>query len=93
MRKIPLKQKAFLALSAVAVTLAGCNLYATLDKPSGDLQILSRARACFDKADFACAREYYAKLSSSYDDVRASEEAFMILAENGADMGLSLIHI
>ncbi len=89
MRNFSLKQKALLTFGIAALStalLAGCNVFSIVDKPSGDEQILSKARACFDQADYDCAREYYAQLSSSYADVRASEEAFMILAENGATM-------
>jgi len=89
MRKILSKHKAFFAFGIPALSaalLAGCNLYSFIDKPKGDEQILSAARACFDRADYACAREYYAQLSASYADIKASEEAFMILAENGAGM-------
>jgi hypothetical protein len=67
-------------------SLSGCNVFSLVDKPSGDEQILSAARACFDSGDFDCARSYYAELSASYSDIRASEEAFLILAENGATM-------
>jgi hypothetical protein len=89
MRNFSLKQKALFAFGIAGLSasiLTGCNVYSLIDKPSGDEQILSKARACFDQADYSCAREYYAQLSPSYADVRASEEAFMILAENGATM-------
>ncbi len=92
MRKISLTSRARLlfVLSVLALgmtpALSGCNVFSFIDKPSGDEQILSAARACFDQADYACAREYYAQLSGSYADIRASEEAFLILAENGATM-------
>jgi hypothetical protein len=89
MRNFSSTKKAVVAFGIAgfaAAAFAGCNLYSAFDKPSGDEQILSKARACFDQNDFDCARSYYAQLSTSYADVRASEEAFMILAENGATM-------
>jgi hypothetical protein len=89
MRNFSWKKKALVAFGIAGLSsaiLTGCNLYSAFDKPSGDEQILSRARACFDQNDFDCARSYYSQLSSTYADVRASEEAFMILAENGATM-------
>tara|TARA_Y100000590_G_scaffold263124_1_gene295239 strand:- start:769 stop:1527 length:759 start_codon:yes stop_codon:yes gene_type:complete len=59
-----------------------------MDSPSGNEQILSKAKACFDEGDFDCAREYYAKLSSEYSDIKESESAFLILDEQGIDMGV-----
>ena len=53
MRKILSKHKAFFAFGIPALSaalLAGCNLYSFIDKPKGDEQILSAARACFDGA-------------------------------------------
>jgi hypothetical protein len=77
-----------ISLLLLATTLlSGCNVFSVVDKPSGDEQALSAARACLDDGDFECARKYYAELSNEYADIRESEEAFMILAENGATMG------
>lgn len=64
----------------------GCNVFDPLDSPGGDAQLLSAARACFDRGDMTCARENYAKLSSSQADVQASELAFVMLEEAGVSM-------
>ena len=89
MRKLSTQKKLVsligISLASVAA-LSGCNVFSLIDKPSGDVQILSAARACFDSGDFECARGYYAQLSSEFNDIKASEEAFLILAENGATM-------
>lgn len=66
--------------------LGGCNLFDPFDSPTGDTQLLSAARACFDRGDIACAKDLYSQLSSSQSDVANSETAFAILDENGADM-------
>ncbi len=48
------------------ISLSGCpNLYKVVDKPSGDAQILSAARAAFDRGDIQEARDLYAKLGSN----------------------------
>ena len=71
-------------VSLLCIFLTGCNLYNSLDKPSGDTQILSAARACFDRGDFTCSANYYNQLSSSLSDQANSETAFEILAQNGS---------
>lgn len=76
----------FLLFALSLSSLAGCNAFSIIDKPSGDEQQLSAARACFDEGDFECARKHYASLSNDYSEIRASEEAFLILAENGLNM-------
>jgi hypothetical protein len=81
------KAPALLAFVAAALGLTACNVFDPFDSPTGDAQLLSAARACLDRADFGCARENYAKLSNSESEVRASEEAFAILEENGAGIG------
>lgn len=68
----------------------GFNVFGWMDSPTNDAQILSRARACFDQGDLTCARAYYARLSTSYADIQASELAFAILHENGATMNAFL---
>jgi len=78
-----------LALFALPL-LSGCNLYGGLGSPSGDAQLLSAARACFDEGDFACALKYYAQLSSVSADQQLSEEAFLTLDQQGAGMGVFL---
>jgi len=75
---------------AVLMTIGfvtGCNLYEGMSTPSGDDQILSKARACFDQGDFTCASKYYAQLSSANSDTTNSEEAFLLLAQAGASSG------
>jgi len=74
------------ALALPVVVLGGCNLFAVLDSPSGDAQILSAARGAMDRGDFVEARALYAKLGGSLAEIRASEEAFLTLAENGIRM-------
>lgn len=76
-----------LSVAALGAT-AGCNFFDPFDSATSDDQLLSAARACFDRGDIACARDNYAKLSSSQTDVAASEEAFAILDENGATMAV-----
>lgn len=85
----------WLATAALLTSLAlnSCNVFDPFDGPSGDAQILSAARACFDRGDLACAREMYAQLSSSYADTVASETAFAILDENGASMGEFMAYV
>ncbi len=76
------------SFAALSFLLVSCNLFDPIDSPSGDDQILSRARACFDQGDFDCAKKYYAMLeSSSYGDTALSEEAFSLLDQSGAGMG------
>ncbi len=72
---------------ALTLGLLGCNVYAPFDKPSGDAQLLSAARACFDRGDMGCAREMYGKLSANQSEVAASELAFVMLDEAGLGMG------
>lgn len=81
---------ASLLLSITAVTLlilSGCNVYSFMSKPSGDKQLLSAARAAFDRGDYAEAADLYGKLSGDMADISNSESAFRILAENGTTMG------
>jgi hypothetical protein len=70
----------------LALMLTGCNFYDFLDNPSGDTQLLSAARACFDQGDFTCSSNYYSQISSSTTDQAAAEQAFLILSQNGASM-------
>jgi hypothetical protein len=63
--------------------LSSClNVFDPFDSPTNDAQILSAARACFDKQDYTCAREQYQKLSSNESAI--AEQAFMILDQNDA---------
>lgn len=76
----------FISLS-ISIFLLGCpNVFETLDKPSTEAQILSRARACFDDADFDCAAKWYAQLPDS--GVARMEEGFLILADEGISVEL-----
>ncbi|MEK6706024.1 MAG: hypothetical protein AABZ06_09560, partial [Bdellovibrionota bacterium] len=83
------KQKKLLLVGSIlaAFQFNACNIFDPVDNPSGDIQNLSAARACFDQGDFECATEHYGKLSSSYSEIASSELAFKILDENGATMG------
>jgi hypothetical protein len=71
-----------------ALTSTGCstNIFSPFDSPNGDAQILEYARGCLDNKDYACAMKYYQKLSSSYAEIQASEEAFTILNQYDANM-------
>lgn len=75
------------AVLAASALTTGCNLYDPIDNPSGDAQLLSAARACFDQGQFDCALEYYGKMSGSNADVVAAETAFVQLDKAGAGMG------
>lgn len=74
----------FSALALLGLAISSCNIFDPIDSPSGDAQILSAARAAFDKGDYEKARELYAKLSSKDDKIR-SEEAFRKLTAAGVD--------
>lgn len=70
------------------ISSISCNVFSPLDSPASDAQYLSKARACFDQADYACARENYAKITDvdSLDAAR-SEQVFALLDENGVNLG------
>ncbi len=75
-------------LAALVFLLASCNLFDPLDSPSGDEQLLSAARACFDVGDFDCAKKYYLELeTTTYADIALAEGAFVLLDQSGAGMG------
>src|SRR5262245_33958624 len=66
---------------------SGCfNLFSFIDSPQGDAQLISAARACFDRGDYPCALQYYQQVSASQADTARSEEALIILAQNGVGM-------
>lgn len=71
----------------LGVLLSGCNLYSGLDKPSGNDQLLSAARACFDKGDLTCAQADYSQITGSLTDQATAENSFTYLAQQGASMG------
>jgi hypothetical protein len=80
-----------LAALALLATTAGCNIFDPFDSPSGDAQLLSAARACFDQGDIACANEYYGQLSTTtLKDTALSEQAFAILDSQGVTMAVFL---
>ncbi len=75
---------------ALATASTGCNILSFLDQPGSSEQFLSRARACMDKGDYACARENYANYAKSPGDEldhAKSEHAFAILAAEGVEIG------
>lgn len=90
--KIPFRPRRGLAAASrpIAAALAlsagvlACNAFDPLSSPSGDDQLLSAARACLDRGDFECALDHYGKLSADKADVKASEQAYAILAQNNA---------
>lgn len=76
-----------------AVLLTGCNLYSGLDHPSGNTQLLSAARACFDRNDLTCAQGDYAKISGSLQDQATAESSFTYLDQQGASMAAFMTFI
>ncbi len=87
---MPAKQKAIfpviLALTFLFPTGCNFNVFDPLDSPSGDAQLLSAARKCFDEGNFECANEYYSQLSSDQAEIKASESAYVLLDQNGVGM-------
>lgn len=83
-----MKRPSFKLLFSLGLALAwsSCNIFGFMDSPSGDAQLLSAARACFNDGDLTCAREYYAQVSGDNASIRESELAFIKLEENGAGM-------
>ena len=73
-------QNKWLCLLIISSITSACNLYGGLDSPSGDDQKLVAARACLDQGDYPCAREKYAALSTSQNDVAVSETSFTNMA-------------
>lgn len=69
------------ALAAILSLSACVNLFDPIDNPGGDAQILSAARAAFDRGDLQEARDLYAKLGSN--EVAQSETIFTRLEECG----------
>ncbi len=69
--------------------LSGClNVFSPIDKPSGDAQLKSAARACFDQGDLDCAKNFYGKITGTSDAEFANAEiAFSQLEQNGVSMG------
>lgn len=75
----------FLAASLFTLAaLPGCvNLFDPIDNPGGEQQLLSAARAAFDKGDIATARELYGKAGG---EASISELVFVDLDSCGADI-------
>lgn len=84
------KYRRFLAATLMSgfclLGLTSCNLFSSIDSPSGDIQILSAARACLDSGDFACAKNYYNQLSNNDNDIKQSELAYTDLEQIGIGM-------
>lgn len=76
----------FSTLSIALMGISSCNVFDPLDSPGSDAQYLSAARACFDKGDYECAKQNYAKLSNPYKDTVNAEESFITLEQQGASM-------
>ncbi|HTL10840.1 MAG TPA: hypothetical protein VL588_00030 [Bdellovibrionota bacterium] len=75
-----------MGLAVLTLSSASCNIFEFMDSPSGEAQILEKARGCFDAGDVDCARQYYAKLSNSQSDVKLSELAFVEAFDVGIGM-------
>lgn len=87
MTRIPLQAKmTFAAPLLLMLTSCTFNIFAPLDSPSGDPQLLSTARAALDRGDFVTAAKDYQALSTADADIAASEQAFMLLDQSGAGM-------
>ena len=81
-----LQARGLVFFSALTFILSGCmNLTGIIDKPRGDGQKLSAARAAFDRGDLDKARELYGELGGS--EVAISETVFLDLDTCGADIG------
>lgn len=75
-----------LGLGALGFGLSACvNVFDPIDNPSGDEQILSAARAAFDKGDIAEARELYDKIAGNQSAM--AEKIFLDLDACGANIG------
>jgi len=80
-------KRAFISVAAAAAlagSFACVNMFDPIDNPSGEAQLLSAARAAFDKGDMATARELYGKVGSQ---TSAAETIFLDLDSCGADIG------
>jgi len=75
-----------MGLAVLTLSSASCNIFEFMDSPSGDAQILEKARGCFDSGDVDCARQYYGKLSNSQADIKNSELAFVQAFDVGIGM-------
>jgi hypothetical protein len=84
-----LKPHALSLAAALALLASSCNfnVFEPFDHPTSDAQLISAARACFNRGDYACAQQDYEKLSNNSDDIKNSEEAFVAIDQIGAGMG------
>lgn len=87
MKKLSRPMAALVCIASVFGS--GCNVYRLFDVPSSDAQTISRARGCFDRGDYTCAAYHYSRASGLSAETAKAENAFMILAQQGA--GLSVI--
>ncbi len=71
----------------MALTLAGCNAFQTLDPPKGDAQDLAAARSALDRGDYATATQYYLTLSPSLNDTEYTELVASQLSQSGIPVG------
>ena len=78
-----MKAKKIIAPLLCVLLLNSCNLYGGINKPSGDAQLISAARAALDQGDYVKAKEYYQAISDDQIDIRVSELALNSLAEIG----------
>jgi hypothetical protein len=88
-RFAPFPLAARLAVPAIlALSSAGCgvNLFSPMTSASGDAQLASAAQAAMDRGDFEAASNYYGQLGDSNADLRASGQAYAILAKHGVGM-------
>jgi len=69
-----------------ALALTACNVFDPIDSPTTDNQLISVARACFNRGDVECAQANYEKLSTNAADIKNSEEAMVALQAVNAGM-------
>lgn len=80
------RARSFIILALTFMATTSCvNVFSPIDSPGGDDQILSAARAAFDRGDVAKAREYYEKLGAN--ETAISEKLFLDLDACGAGIG------
>jgi len=78
----------FATLLLATPFLGSCNInvFSPFDHATSDVQLVSAARAAFDRGDLSTAQDLYQKISDNDQDIRNSESAFLILAQQGATM-------
>jgi hypothetical protein len=74
------------ATAALAGSFSCMNVFSPIDKPHGDGQYLSAARAAFDRGDISSAREYYGKVTGDQAETAKAEEIFLDMDACGADI-------